>query len=107
MASLLVYVALERLRGLLAADQRNSGRQWLITRAHLPEPQLDRIGDDDNLFVFTIDAGRAVIVATVDDPDVSDGRFVGGDALLRDYDITDILPRLRRKGAPPNRPRGR
>jgi uncharacterized protein (TIGR02996 family) len=94
MPSLLAYVALERLRTLLAADQRNSGRSWLIDRTHLPEPQLDRISDDDNLFVFTIDGGRAVIVATIEDPDVHDGRFVGGDALLRDYDITDILPRL-------------
>jgi uncharacterized protein (TIGR02996 family) len=94
MPSQLVYIALDRLRTLLAADQRNSGRQWLIDRTQLPEPQLDRISDDDNLFVFTIEAGRAIIVATIDDPDVHDGRFTGGDALLRDHDITDILPRL-------------
>ena len=94
MASLLVFLDAERAKTLIAPDQRNSGRSWMIERAQLPEPQLDRLDDEATLFVCTIESDRVIIVATVDDPEFADGAFTGGDALLRDYDITDLAPRL-------------
>ena len=95
MASLLVFVPIDRVRALLAPDLRNSGRLWAIDRMQLPEPGLDRLGDDDTLFVFTVDDdGRAVLFAAADDPISGDGRFSAADALLRDHDITEVLPRL-------------
>ena len=94
MASLLVFLDAERAKTLIAPDQRNSGRSWMIERTQLPELQLDRLDDEATLFVCTIETDRVIIVATVDDPEFADGAFTGGDALLRDYDITDLAPRL-------------
>ena len=94
MASLLVYIDPRRLQTLVTADARNSGRSWIVDRAQLPEPGLDRLDELGTLFVMTVDADRAIVVAAVDDPEITDGAFTGGDALLRDHDITSVLPRL-------------
>src|SRR5689334_18581139 len=87
MASLLVHVAPERAHALVTGGTQ-------LDRTHLPEPALDRLDDDDTLFVFTTAGAHAIIVAVIDDPWVHDGKFAGGDALFREHDITELLPRL-------------
>ncbi len=85
-----MYVAPEDLDEVLGAGTRTIGRRVAVPRAKLP-PQLERLDELSTLFLVTVERGRAVIVASLDDPRAGE---VVGDATIHDHDITDLIVRL-------------
>lgn len=90
MADLLVYVDPEHLDEVLGQGTRTLGRRVPVSRATLP-PQIERLDELSTLFLVTVERGRALIVASLDDPRTGE---IVGEATIHDHDITDLLVRL-------------
>src|SRR5262249_54821348 len=86
-ASLLVYVKAKRLESML--PERVRGAVWPVRAADFHHTELDRLDDQSTLFVVTVDADRAVLVAYLDGPRV--GHDTLGDAAVCDDDITYLI----------------
>jgi hypothetical protein len=62
-----------------------------VARTALP-PQIERLDTLATLFLVTVDKGRALVVATVDQPHPTED--VIGEATIQDHDISDLIARL-------------
>jgi uncharacterized protein (TIGR02996 family) len=87
-ASLLVYLDPVRVYRLL--PQRLRGAAWTIPARDLAD-EIELLDDGSSLFVVTLDAGSAVLVAYLE---AARRGEVLGTATVCDADITHLLPRL-------------